>query len=232
MALPRPAGPSVFGDYLTRLLLALAASLGLLVALAHLPLQSPVQRVGWSTHPSPEQIVLRNLTPSGSLSGSASNGTERTIPPTAPPVTDFRGTGSSLSPRRASDEPSPSPRTARDSEWTDRYRHLESLAELSTADHTPGIVGGVGSLYLHIDYPARAIAQGIEGTLELAFTVEANGRVTDLEVVQSLHPLCDSAAVAGVRAVRFVPARQEGTPVPIRLRLPVRFRLAAASTSP
>ena len=230
MALPRPVGPFVLGDYLTRLLLALAASLGLLVALAHLPLQSPVQRVGWSTRPSPEQIVLRNLTPSRSLSGSASNGTERTIPSTAPPITDFRGTGSSLSPRRASE--GPSPRTARDSGWTDRYRHLESLAELSTADHTPGIVGGVGSLYLHIDYPARAIAQGIEGTLELAFTVEADGRVTDLEVVHPLHPLCDSAAVAGVRAVRFVPARQEGTPVPIRLRLPVRFRLAAASTSP
>ncbi len=230
MALPRPAGPSVLGDYLTRLLLALVASLGLLVALAHLPLQSPVQRVGWSTHPSPEQIVLRNLPPSGSLSGSASNGTERTISPTAPPVTDFRGAESSLSPRRASE--GPSPRTARDSGWTDRYRHLESLAELSTADHTPGIVGGVGSLYLHIDYPARAIAQGIEGTLELAFTVEADGRVTDLEVVRPLHPLCDSAAVAGVRAVRFVPAKQEGTPVPIRLRLPVRFRLAAASTSP
>jgi len=107
---------------------------------------------------------------------------------------------------------------------------VRSVAELGVASRTPQIVGGVGSLYLQIDYPEKALQKGIAGEQELEFTVEPDGQVTDMEVVESLHPPCDSAAVEGVRSVQFVPATQDGTPISIRLRLPVEFRLKAASS--
>jgi TonB family protein len=58
--------------------------------------------------------------------------------------------------------------------------------------------------------------------------VGTDGAVSNLQVVDPLHPLCDSAAVRGVRSVTFVPAKRDGRPIPIRLRLPVRFQLSTA----
>ena len=59
----------------------------------------------------------------------------------------------------------------------------------------------------------------------LAFVVELDGSLSELEVLQSLHPLCDSAAVNALRKTRFIPGRQNGRVVRVRMRLPVRFRL-------
>jgi TonB family protein len=92
-------------------------------------------------------------------------------------------------------------------------------------DQKPEIVGGMGALYHNIQYPQEARDQGIEGRLRLEFTVQADGKVRNVEVVDSLHPLCDSAAVEGIRSVRFAPAEHRGTAVPARMTLPVRFRL-------
>ena len=70
----------------------------------------------------------------------------------------------------------------------------------------------------------EGIDQGIEGRLVLAFVVEPTGRPSDIEVLHSLHPLCDSAAVDALRKTRFIPGKQNGRVVRVRMRLPVRFR--------
>jgi hypothetical protein len=44
-------------------------------------------------------------------------------------------------------------------------------------------------------------------------------------VVESLHPLCDSAAVDALQSVRFHPGTRDGEVVPVRMSLPVRFQL-------
>jgi len=217
-------GSSLLDTYPIRIMVGLVASLGLTIGLVHLPLHPRVQRVGWSAQPAPEQIVLDEVTSDRSGESAANEPAQG-----APPVTDLQSVSSNPSSEDVSPEESGPPSAERDSEWAAQYKDLESIAELSTAEKTPGIVGGTGSLYLQINYPTEAIAQGIEGNLELAFTVEADGSVTEMEVINSLHPLCDSAAVAGVRAVQFVPATHDGTPIPMRLRLPVKFRLAAVS---
>ncbi|PSQ73338.1 MAG: energy transducer TonB, partial [Bacteroidetes bacterium QH_6_64_77] len=107
---------------------------------------------------------------------------------------------------------------------------VQSIATLGVKDQKPQIVGGMGTLYLNINYPEKARKQGIEGRLRLEFTVEADGEVTAVDVVDSLHPLCDSAAVEGVRSVHFVPAKRDGDPVPIRLKLPIKFQLTTATS--
>jgi TonB family protein len=89
----------------------------------------------------------------------------------------------------------------------------------------------VGSLYLHVDHPAEAQKQGIEGRLKLKFTVRRDGDVSNIAIAESLHPLCDSAAVDGLRSVNFVPANHNGRAIPVRMELPVRFQLRAMSSS-
>lgn len=219
------ASSILLDKYPVRILLGLVASLGLMIVLVNLPLHSPESRVGWSGHTPAEQIVLDEVSTEQSEE-LTSKGTEQ-----APPPTDLRAFPSARQSSSDSSESSGKTTTRRDSGWARRYEDIGAITELNVTDQTPHIVGGAASLYLHINYPEKALAQGIEGTLELEFTVKTDGSVAGMEVVESLHPLCDSAAVEGVRSVTFVPAKHNGTPIPIRLRLPVRFQLTTVSTS-
>ena len=66
---------------------------------------------------------------------------------------------------------------------------------LEYSERPPQIKGGLGNFYIHIEYPPEAVARSIEGRLLLSFFVDTEGRPQDIEVMKSLHPLCDSAAV-------------------------------------
>ncbi len=91
----------------------------------------------------------------------------------------------------------------------------------------PSISGGLGSLYMRVDYPVAARQQGIDGRVILTFVVDEDGYPHQVEVTQSAHPLLDSAAVRAVRRTVFVPGRHNGKPVSVRMRLPIRFQLVS-----
>ena len=75
-------------------------------------------------------------------------------------------------------------------------------------------------------YPAIAQEQEIQGTVVLRFKVVVDGSVSVVKVEKSLTKECDQAAAAVVRKLpRFVPAKQQGHPVPVWFRLPIRFRI-------
>ena len=75
-------------------------------------------------------------------------------------------------------------------------------------------------------YPAIAQEQELQGTVVLRFKVGTDGSVSDVKVEKSLSRECDQAAAAVVRKLhRFVPAKQNGHPVPVWFRLPIRFRI-------
>lgn len=75
-------------------------------------------------------------------------------------------------------------------------------------------------------YPAIALDQELQGTVVLRFKVDVDGSVSTIKVEKSLSRECDEAAAAVVRKLkRFVPAKQQGHPVPVWFRLPIRFRI-------
>jgi len=108
----------------------------------------------------------------------------------------------------------------------------EKLPVLDHAELMPAIPGGIGAYYVHIEYPQEAIEQGIEGQLQLTFTVNTDGSTSHIRVTQPLHPLCDSAAVQALRRTRFIPGQHDGRSVRVRMRLPVRFQLIDPSPEP
>ena len=75
-------------------------------------------------------------------------------------------------------------------------------------------------------YPAIAQEQELQGVVVLRFKVDVDGSVSSVKIEKSLSKECDQAAAEGVRKLhRFVPAKQQGHPVPVWFRLPVRFRI-------
>src|SRR5512138_2458425 len=73
-------------------------------------------------------------------------------------------------------------------------------------------------------YPSDALRKGIEGWVELAFTVMPNGTVDDVEV-RNASPanVFDDAATRAVRQWRFEPVVRDGKTVPQRAMVRLRF---------
>lgn len=206
--------------YSVRFSLGLIASLLVVIGFTRLPLHEPPNRLGWGRTTSGERIQLHDLrtvvddeAPAERSEASASDA----------PITR-----QSARPEQPADKAASSPdETEADGSGdadTDERRALR-LTALGPAGQAPHIVGGRGSFYLRIHYPEAARRQGIEGRVVLDFVVDPDGVTRDIRVAQSLHPLCDSSAVAALRETRFVPARRNGKKVPVRMRLPVRFQL-------
>ncbi len=211
------AAPSVLNSYRVRLMLALAVSLGLLWAATLLPIRLSPERVGWSEAPQSERQLIQHpeLPDEAPSVGGA---------PVAVSDADGPGTDEGTSTPGRRDEPRDEPSPASDEPPPAEPVPIRQLM-LSDSDRAPRVRGDMGSLYLRIGYPEAARGQGIEGRLIVEFTVGTDGRTRDVHVVDMLHPLCDSAAVAALQRTRFVPGRQRGEPVPVRMRLPVRFKL-------
>ncbi len=77
------------------------------------------------------------------------------------------------------------------------------------------------------EYPQSALLNGTEGYVDLLFTVDRTGSVTDL-LVTAAEPsgMFEKATVEAARRWKFQPRLVEGRPVAVRVQTRVWFRLA------
>lgn len=74
-------------------------------------------------------------------------------------------------------------------------------------------------------YPAEARKQGIEGTVQVSFIVDTDGRLSDVTVIRSANPLLDTEALRVVKSSpEWKPGLQNGKAVKVQLSVSVRFR--------
>ena len=75
-------------------------------------------------------------------------------------------------------------------------------------------------------YPLLARQRGLEGVVEIAFTIHPDGRVSSAEVVTpSRHRLLDAAALGMVGRVGSLPPPP--SPAPLRFPARIEYRLTA-----
>ncbi len=79
--------------------------------------------------------------------------------------------------------------------------------------------------YVEPKYPEIAKRSKIEGQIMLKLLLGTKGQVIFVEVLNSLHPLCDAAAIKAVSQWRFSPAKEDDKPVKVWLVQPIRFEL-------
>ncbi len=64
-------------------------------------------------------------------------------------------------------------------------------------------------------YPARALSRGLEGFVDLSFTVTTTGTVKDPIVIQSTSSLFERAAIRAVLKFKYKPRVVDGVPVEV-----------------
>ena len=74
------------------------------------------------------------------------------------------------------------------------------------------------------DYPADADRRRLSGKVRLQLELEADGRLSDIEVVSATPPgVFEASAVKALREARFAPAQKNGRPVRARVVIVVMY---------
>ena len=79
---------------------------------------------------------------------------------------------------------------------------------------------------IELDYPADELRKNIEGWVEISYVVTADGKVTNVKVLNS-NPagVFDTAAVKAISRVRYKPMMQGGKAIAASTKLRIAFRL-------
>ncbi len=93
-------------------------------------------------------------------------------------------------------------------------------------EQMPEIIGGIESIQRRVRYPELAKRAGAEGTVYIYAFVSEEGDVVRTEIINDPGAGLGEAAASAVQQAKFRPGRQRDQPVPVRVSIPVHFRLA------
>jgi len=106
----------------------------------------------------------------------------------------------------------------------------EVVAERDTfflaVEEMPQIIGGIGSIQERLRYPELAKRAGVEGVVYVYAFIDEEGQVVRTEIVNDPGAGLGEAAATAVSLAKFKPGKQRGQPVPVRVSIPIHFRLA------
>ncbi|RZL49450.1 MAG: energy transducer TonB [Pedobacter sp.] len=117
--------------------------------------------------------------------------------------------------------PPPPPKAANDGDA------LDFLA----MDNPPKYPGGVNEFYKflgqNLKYPAVAAAENIQGNVFVSFTIEKDGSLTDIKVDRKLGGGTDEEAMRVLKlSKKWIPGTQDGKPMRVKYKMPIKFVLA------
>ena len=100
----------------------------------------------------------------------------------------------------------------------------------TTIDVYPQYPGGVEArlyyLRRHVAYPKEAVDKGISGVVMVIFVIEADGSITNVDIVQGIGGGCDKEAIRVTRGMpKWAPGKRSGRPVRVMVKMPIVFRL-------
>lgn len=97
-------------------------------------------------------------------------------------------------------------------------------------DNMPEFKGGTEAMYVHLgnelQYPEAAKERGEEGKVMMAFVVDENGKVRDVEVVKGLSEDLNTEAIAAIKSMPdWTPGSHGGENVAVQMHLPIVFKM-------
>ncbi len=92
-------------------------------------------------------------------------------------------------------------------------------------EQMPEPIGGIVAIQKSITYPEIARRAGVQGKVYVQAYVDELGNVTKVELIKGIGAGCDEEAMNAVNSVKFIPGKQRGKPVKVKMYIPVVFRL-------
>ncbi|MBI3884464.1 MAG: energy transducer TonB [Opitutae bacterium] len=73
------------------------------------------------------------------------------------------------------------------------------------------------------EMPASFRREGSSGLVTVSFEIDEQGNVKEPKVEKSTHRELEEPTLKALKKWKFKPATQDGTPVPCRITLPIKF---------
>lgn len=81
------------------------------------------------------------------------------------------------------------------------------------------------ALQRRVQYPDMARRNGIEGIVLVGALIGKNGSIEKIQIIETDNEILNESAIRAVRETTFTPAKQNGQPVRLWVRIPIRYRL-------
>lgn len=106
----------------------------------------------------------------------------------------------------------------------------EKVYTMAMVEQKPSFPGGDAAMYKwlgeHINYPAQASEEGVQGRVVVQFDVDKTGQIVNVTIARGRHPALDKEAMRLVKSMpKWQPGRNNGQPVKVTYTLPVTFKL-------
>jgi iron complex outermembrane receptor protein len=98
-----------------------------------------------------------------------------------------------------------------------------AFAQVPAAANAPAVKPPVVLTHVDAVYPESALRERRHGDVVLALTVDVDGHVSKVDVLESGGNALDEAAIVAARQWTFSPATREGRPLASRIRVPFHF---------
>ena len=96
----------------------------------------------------------------------------------------------------------------------------------AAASPKEGMANFLNYVTQRVSYPDYLRQQGISGKVLVSFIIDEEGNISEVEIIESLHPRLDNQIKDIVKkAPTWLPAYQHGSPVKSRRILPINFRI-------
>jgi len=92
-------------------------------------------------------------------------------------------------------------------------------------EELPSPIGGLKSIREKVHYTEIARRAGVEGTVYIQAKINKNGDVVDATVIKGLGAGLDEEALNAIKLTKFIPGKQRGKPVNVKMTIPVKFVL-------
>jgi protein TonB len=92
-------------------------------------------------------------------------------------------------------------------------------------EEMPAPVGGLIAIQEKVQYTEIARRAGVEGTVFIEARIDKNGKVVDAFVKKGLGAGLDEEALNAVLSTKFIPGKQRGKPVNVKMVIPIKFVL-------
>ncbi|MBV6643493.1 MAG: energy transducer TonB [Cyclobacteriaceae bacterium] len=97
-------------------------------------------------------------------------------------------------------------------------------------ENDPEFPGGMKAFYKYLSdnmkYPPQARKMSVEGRVFIQFVVDEKGNLSEVKAIKGIGAGCDEEAERVLRECpKFIPGKQRGRPVKVRMVMPIVFKL-------
>ncbi len=96
---------------------------------------------------------------------------------------------------------------------------------LNAQEKPPFPKGGLEAIMENVEYPKAAKEADVQGKVLIKAVVDKEGNVIKTEVLESVNPDLDNAAVKAVELTKFIPGEKDGKKVKSEVVIPIMFKL-------